>query len=61
MCYQGCRHENYHGDCTKGKYPKGWICPPDRVYCESCGDVFHEDQVMDDLCHACYDELKENK
>jgi len=56
MCYQNCQHENYHGDCTKGSYPTGWICPPDAEECDECLEIFDSSDLDDGLCKECQTE-----
>ena len=59
MCYQRCMYENWNGDCKMFSYPKGFVCPPDRAYCDSCEEMFHEERIDDDgYCEDCALERK---
>ena len=54
VCFQNCKFENYHGDCTVKSYGPNWICPPDREECFLCGEIFHSDEVNEEgLCFDC--------
>jgi len=51
-----CKYENWQGDCKLSNFPDGWICPPDRVYCNECGEYFRDGELIGGLCAECKDE-----
>jgi len=61
MCYQNCIHENYHGDCQRCSYEKGWICPGDREECTECHEIFDEADMEGGLCPDCVAEMESPK
>lgn len=55
MCYgMGCKYERFDGECRKPKYTTDEDgerclarCPVDMVRCDSCGEGFWEEDLID--------------